>query len=157
MASHLLTATSATSCRTTLNHKYPDAPLVKVLAMSGHRTDPATIAMPSGDLPLLGNPGPELLTRARPVRQLEQVTLTTTARRILAGALPKRRPDGAIDRSASLVAMARVLLGVGLPAAAIAEALAERDAALGWRKYSGRADAAQQYQRIVTFLQHQHR
>jgi hypothetical protein len=48
-------------------------------------------------------------------------------------------------------------VGAGIPGAAIVAVLAERDVSLGWRKYSDRADAPQQYQRVVTFLQQQPR
>jgi hypothetical protein len=47
-------------------------------------------------------------------------------------------PDGRLDRSASLVRMARVLRGAGVPPVRIVEALAERDESLGWRKYADR-------------------
>jgi hypothetical protein len=134
------------------NHKYPDAPLVKVLAMRGHRYDPATIAIHQGDVPLFGSTAPEPATAAAPVPQLDHLPLTQTARRILAGELPKRRPDGEVDRSASLMQMARILAGAGYTSAAIAEALAERDASLNWHKYSDRADGQRHYDRIAAHV-----
>jgi hypothetical protein len=57
-----------------------------------------------------------------------------------------------VDRSASLVQIARVLCGAGVPIEEIPGILAERDASLGWRKYSDREDAQQQYQRIVVLV-----
>jgi hypothetical protein len=61
-------------------------------------------------------------------------------------------PDGRVDRSASLVRIARVLYDVGLPREAIAGALAERDVRLGWEKYAGRRDARARYEAIVTLV-----
>ena len=84
--------------------------------------------------------------------ELASLPLTTTARRTLRGELPKRRPDGEVDRSASLVQMARVLHGAGIAPRQIAQVLAERDEALGWRKYTDRADAARQYEKIVALV-----
>ena len=57
-----------------------------------------------------------------------------------------------MDRSASLVQIARVLYGAGVPAEEIPGILAERDAGLGWRKYTGRADANRQYESIVAYV-----
>ena len=84
---------------------------------------------------------------------LESLLLTTTARRTLQGELPKRRPDGEIDRSASLVQLARVLYGAGVPVEEIPGILAERDESLGWRKYTERVDAQQQYERIIALIE----
>ena len=84
--------------------------------------------------------------------ELASLPLTTTARRTVRGELPKRRPDGEVDRSASLVRMARVLYGAGVPVEEIPGILAERDEALGWQKYTGRQDAARQYRRIVALV-----
>ncbi len=52
----------------------------------------------------------------------------------------------------ALLRMARILAGAGVPAAQIAGILAERDAALGWRKYSDRENAQQHYDRIVAIV-----
>jgi len=60
---------------------------------------------------------------------------------------------GLVDRSASLLRIARVLYEAGMEPAGIVTALAERDATLGWEKYTGRRDAAAQYQAIVAFVQ----
>ena len=58
-------------------------------------------------------------------------------------------PDGAVDRSASLWAIAGELLRAGASVPATARALAERDVALDWRCYSDRRDAAGQYHAIA--------
>lgn len=59
---------------------------------------------------------------------------------------------GRVDRSASLVRIARVLHGAGVAPAQIAETLAERDVNLGWHKYCWRQDAATYYARIVSLV-----
>ena len=144
MSSHLLTATNATSCRTTFNRKYLDAPLVRVVAQSGRRYDLAHVTSPLADLPLFGaaaliSPTPSReagapvrSTAPGPVLKLESLPLTQTARRTLEGSAPRLRADGQIDRSASLLAMARVLAGMHWSAERIARTLAERDQTLGW-------------------------
>ena len=148
----------------TLNHKYPDAPLVRVVAVSGRRYDLATITSPLADLPLFGAAARQASPRRTeagtpvqaipqsPVLELDSLPLTTTARRTLQGELPKKRADGSVDRSASLVQLARVLYGAGLTPEHIAQVLAERDETLGWRKYTGREDAQRQYECIVQFV-----
>ncbi len=148
----------------TFNRKYANAPLVRVVAESGHRYELAALTSPLAELPRFGATAAQALphsTEARtaarpipraPVLELDSLPLTHAARRTLQGELPKRRPDGEIDRSASLVQLARVLYGAGVPVEEIPGILAERDETLGWRKYTARADAARQYQRIVSLV-----
>jgi hypothetical protein len=57
-----------------------------------------------------------------------------------------------VDRSASLIRIARILHQAGLAPEHIAAVLAERDASLRWEKYSGRKDAAEQYRRIADIV-----
>jgi hypothetical protein len=83
---------------------------------------------------------------------MEAIPFTPTARRILGGELVVRTPDGRIDRSRSLVRVAHVLHGAGVPPVQIAETLAERDIALGWRKYADRADVHRQYAQLVALV-----
>jgi hypothetical protein len=155
---HLLTATNATSCRTTPNRKYPDAPAVSILALSGRRHDADALAasLPDpGTRPPGAGEGPGVDWSggsASPAAGLDALPLSRTARRILDGELVLRTADGRLDRSASLVRMARVLRGAGVPPADIAATLAERDASLGWRKYADRPDAARQYAGIVALV-----
>jgi hypothetical protein len=148
----------------TFNHKYQDAPLVRVVALTGRRYDLGALTAPLADLPLFGaaarQPAPrrtEAGDTARavpppPATALDRLPLTTTARRTLQGELPKKRPDGAVDRSASLVQIARVLYGAGVPVEELPAILAERDETLGWRKYTEREDAGRQYRRIADFI-----
>jgi len=65
----------------------------------------------------------------------------------------KLTPEGIVNRSASLVRIARVLYEAGVQGEALLWALAERDATLGWHKYTGREDAGHQYQAIVDFVE----
>jgi len=69
------------------------------------------------------------------------------------GEKPKAKDDGQLDRSGSLVKIGRELYDAGATRPAIVVALAERDEALGWRKYTGRADAATRYHEIVDELE----
>jgi P4 family phage/plasmid primase-like protien len=80
------------------------------------------------------------------------VTLFGRALEVWCGNDPKIR-DGEIDRSGSLVKIGRALYDAGANRAVIVEALRERDEALGWRKYSGRADAGERYAEIVDELE----
>ena len=59
---------------------------------------------------------------------------------------------GLVDHSVSLLRIAGVLYETGMEPSAIAAARAERDASLGWEKYTGRRDATAQYQAIVAFV-----
>jgi hypothetical protein len=69
------------------------------------------------------------------------------------GEKPKLRDGGQLDRSGSLVKIGRVLYDAGATRPAIVAALAERDEALGWRKYAGRPDADTRYHEIVDELE----
>ena len=52
----------------------------------------------------------------------------------------KAKPDGTVDRSATLFGIAGQLAQVGNSVNAIAGALMERDTTLGFEKYTGRSD-----------------
>lgn len=62
------------------------------------------------------------------------------------GDLVKTNPDGEVDRSATLYAIGGQLARGGTSATSIADALAERDATLGFNKYTSRPE---EYQRIA--------
>src|SRR5947209_6273660 len=61
--------------------------------------------------------------------------------------------NGTLDRSASLLNIGRVLYDAGLNRCGIAAALKERDAALGWNKYTGRRNEDQYYSDIFDELE----
>jgi hypothetical protein len=69
------------------------------------------------------------------------------------GAIPILKPDGEIDRSASLLRIGRMLWNAGMTRAGVIAAVAERDQALGWDKYSDRGDATTRYAEIGDLLE----
>ena len=81
------------------------------------------------------------------------VELMPEALKVWRGEKPKAKHTGEIDRSGSLVKVGRILYDAGVTRSALVAALAERDEALGWRKYTGRADADIRYHEIVDELE----
>ena len=81
------------------------------------------------------------------------VELMPEALKVWRGQKPKAKHTGEIDRSGSLVKVGRILYDAGATRSALVAALAERDEALGWRKYTGRADADIRYHEIVDELE----
>ena len=81
------------------------------------------------------------------------VELGPEALKVWRGENPKLKDGGEVNRSASLVKIARVIYDAGATRPAIIAALAERDEALGWRKYAGRPDANTRYHEIVDELE----
>ncbi len=70
------------------------------------------------------------------------------------GKLVETGNDGQADRSKSLFLLGRVLFDAGASRDTVVAALAERDASLGWRKYSDRADGGEvNYSGIVDELE----
>lgn len=142
----------------TRNHKYPERPRVRLTSLSATCYDPERLdqLLPPAPVSLRltprSTPIERTLTRSMTELALPPVRLSARGQRVWEGRRPKRTPEGAIDRSASLVTIARVLYDAGAPIETIAAALAERDQRLGWGKYDGRADAATQYARIVELV-----
>ena len=141
----------------TRNHKYAEAPVVRVLSQSSARYDPNVFAV---HLPQVSD---RQAAPRSPRRALElpptpatapPVQLSRPAQAVWNGEDAKYTEAGLVDRSASLLRIARVLYEAGMEPAGIVTALAERDATLGWEKYTGRRDAAAQYQAIVQFVEH---
>jgi hypothetical protein len=81
------------------------------------------------------------------------VELGPEALKVWRGEKPKAKDTGELDRSGSLVKIGRVLYDAGGTRSLIVQALQERDEALGWRKYTGRADAGSRYHEIVDELE----
>jgi putative DNA primase/helicase len=81
------------------------------------------------------------------------VELGTEALKIWLGEKPKAKDSGEIDRSGSLVKIGRAIYDAGATRPVIVGALAERDEALGWRKYTDRSDADSRYHEIVDELE----
>ncbi len=127
----------------TANHKYPDGPVVRLVEIRDGAFDPDELARL---LPEVPRPAPI----AAQVHPEPPIALYRHHRDVWDGLCPVLRPDGRqIDRSASLVKVAGVLAQQGLAQHVIVDALAERDAALGWNKYSGRDDALARYEQIA--------
>lgn len=69
------------------------------------------------------------------------------------GRRPKLKDNGEVDRSASLLQIGRVIYDAGATRGTVLPTLAERDKALGWRKYSDNRDGGQrEYERIFEKL-----
>jgi hypothetical protein len=81
------------------------------------------------------------------------VELDSEAMKVWRGERPKLKDGGGLDRSGSLVKIGRAIYDAGATRPAIVAALAERDDALGWRKYAGRPDADTRYHEIVDELE----
>lgn len=136
----------------TLNFKYDPAPPVELVSITGTVHDPAELdrilpPLPAGkttagDKATADDAG-DGATVEPPVR------LSKTARERWEGKRPKKHADGSLDRSGSLHAIACDLARAGASESTIVEAINERDATLGWNKYTSRADAAAQYEAIA--------
>src|SRR5690242_18884264 len=86
--------------------------------------------------------------RPTPRPGLTPIPLSCTAMTVWTSQDANQTP-GVVDRSGSLVRIALMLYGAGLSPDDYLRISSERDVALGWRKYSEREDASDQYRRIV--------
>jgi hypothetical protein len=139
-----------------VNHKYAARPSVRLVAVTNRVYAPEELPVVA---PLLApavaaesstpRPAPPIW----PVGTEPPIPLTRAAQQLWYGEGPlvKRTRTGEIDRSAALVQLARILAAAKLPAELTLAHLAERDATL-FGKYTERADAAAQYQRIVDLV-----
>jgi len=125
----------------TPNHKYPDTPTVTLTYLDDTTAyDPDEL---DRILPIL----PARPTTSKAYNGDEPpVNLTGEALQWWSGAKPAMKPDGQIDRSSTLFVIGKYLYRAGATARTIADALAERDTALGYRCYTDRADARRQYE-----------
>jgi hypothetical protein len=139
----------------TPNRKYPDAPPVRLLQHSDVRFDPRAMEKELPPVPTAERaPIPKAdASGAADAAVISERNLSRAASRVWTGESVKRTADGRLDRSASLVWITRILYGMGASRSAIVAALAERDAAFGWRKYVDRPDAEEQYHRIVDAIE----
>jgi hypothetical protein len=81
------------------------------------------------------------------------VRLSEAALKVFNGEDPKTTTEGEIDRSATLMKIARVLYDAGANRPVTVAAVAERDETLDYNKYIGRADAQQRYAELVDELE----
>ena len=113
----------------------------------GPAWDPEVIAQAIPELPKAASNGHRSAGGEPPVE------LRPDALPVWRGERSKTKEGGGVDRSGSLVHIGRVLYDAGATRPAIVAALAERDEALGWRKYTGRRDADGRYHEIVDELE----
>lgn len=124
----------------TANRKYPEDPVVRLLELDGGRSySPADLdaRLPS---PSVEAPPPSEPSEAQHKGGEPPVRLGHGAMKLWLGEETKRKEDGTIDRSATLLQLARALAWAGAPRGAIAAALRERDETLGYMKYVTRRD-----------------
>jgi hypothetical protein len=134
----------------TPNRKYPDAPIVQLVHLDDN------VAYDPDELDRILPPLPETPKRERDAGEGDgtaPVVLDAYGQETWRGEHPKTRDGGILDRSGSLLKIARVLYDAGATRPTIVAALRERDAALEWNKYTGRADGEQRYQGAVDELE----
>jgi hypothetical protein len=132
------------------NHKHADPVPVELLWCDAERAyDPADLEQALADFmprPTASAPtvdgAPDDGPDAPPVR-LHGDALTRWR-----GELVEHKDAGELDRSNSLFFLGLALAEANATAPTITRALTDRDDALGWRKYTGRGDAAQRYGEI---------
>jgi hypothetical protein len=129
----------------TANHKYEDAPEVRLRSLTGRTHNPDDLAaflpeLSGEEEETLGVPTEADLADEPPVR------LDERGLRVWRGEEPASKDDGTVQTGRTLFKIACVLAKAGASRRAIAEALAERDAALGFNKYAGRP---KEYRRVA--------
>ena len=137
----------------TANHKYNGGGVpVRLLSLDGSRSyvpSELDAILPKLEEPVGGRAAEhEANGLAEP-----PVVLGDEALKVWRGEKPKAKDTGAVDRSASVLMIGRVLFDAGATRSVIISALEERDRALGWRKYTDRADAWARYADIVDELE----
>lgn len=145
----------------TISFKYPERPIAEIV-----EHDPARVYDPD-ELDRLLPPLPvDPPRRRRPAAvtgegsgDMPPVLLDAEGMATWRGERPKVKTDGSgqIDRSASLPKIGRALFDAGATRPTIERALAERDEALDWRKYTGRRDQGEQYAKVVDLLEREGR
>jgi hypothetical protein len=140
----------------TVNYKYEGRPIV---GMQNRDTARNYLA---GDLDRILPPLPEPAsknghTHIDDALGEPPVELGPEALKVWRGEKPKAKDTGEVDRSASLMKIGRTIYDAGATRRTVAEALKERDAALGWKCYTNRRDADKQYQAIANVLENEGR
>ncbi len=139
----------------TVNFKYPEHPIVAI-----QRLDDGDSTYSAGELDRTLPPLPEILStngHNDHTHDEPPVELGPEARKVWQGERPKAKDTGEVDRSASLLKIGRVIYDAGATRRTVADALRERDIALGWKCYSNRQDADKQYQAIAGALEREGR
>ena len=121
----------------TTNFKYPERPTVRLVELNGSREYAAR------DLEERLQPEPEPdapKTEDDSEAHEPPVRLGAAGLRRWRGEVVERDEDGELDRSLSLVQIARMLASASATKRTVVEALRDRDVALGWNKYATRKD-----------------
>lgn len=145
-------ATQLLRIPTTTNFKYAAHPAVRLIAQTERRYTLEQLTNPFADLPLFAARAPAPDAAAQGAAAFSPDRLSRAGRKVWEGLVYTRKPDGTMDRSASLVRLARVLFNAGASRDQIIATLAERDVSLRWGKYSGREDAKRQYEAIAALI-----
>jgi hypothetical protein len=134
----------------TTNHKYEGEPGVAVRGIAGARSySPADL---DKRLPALEE-GPNLGAEDAVADDDPPVVLAPEALKVYRGENPKLKENGEVNRSATLMKIARVLFDAGANKRVIVGAVAERDRTLGYEKYTGNRDGGRkEYERIFSKL-----
>jgi AAA domain-containing protein/DNA primase RepB-like protein len=133
----------------TVNYKYPEKPVVKIRQLTPELT------YSPGELE---NLLPDEVSAAKTSEAIDSddeppIALYGPALEMWRGERPKLKEGGEVDRSATLLAIGRALYDAGANRQVVIEALAERDEALGYEKYSTNRDGGRrEYQRIFAKL-----
>jgi RepB DNA-primase N-terminal domain len=135
----------------TANHKYPERPGVRLLGIRSEcEYSPREL---DERLPKLeADPSPD--ETHQDSTDEPPIVLDPQAARVWRGEEPKAKEDtGEIDKSATLMKIGRALFDAGANKRVIVDALAERDRALGFEKYSSNRDGGRrEYERIADKL-----
>jgi P4 family phage/plasmid primase-like protien len=144
----------------TRNHKYSEAPEVKLLSINeekaystGEIADALNHRSPVQSHAVSNNAEAPSTHNGPPVQ------LSSNSRAVWDGQKPKLKDDGSVDRSETLYKIGAVLAEAGATEATITRALEERDINLGYQKYTDRSDKAFCYAQIAekVLKQCQHR
>jgi P4 family phage/plasmid primase-like protien len=134
----------------TTNHKYPDAPVVALKDLAGGRSySPADLdnLLPTSEKPRAEHQASEDSEGQPPI------VLSPEARKVWRGEALKLKEGGEVDRSATLLHIGRVLYDAGGNRRVVVEGVRERDAALGFHKYTNnRGGGQREYERIFEKL-----
>jgi RepB DNA-primase from phage plasmid len=135
-----------------VNHKYPEKPEVRLL---GVRAQCEYTPRELGErLPEVEDAKAEYESGEPETGDEPPIVLDPEAAKVWRGERPKPKEDtGEVDKSATLMKIARVLFDAGANKRVIVGALAERDRTLGYKKYSGNRDGGRrEYERICEKL-----
>jgi hypothetical protein len=130
----------------TPNHKYADAPEVRIKYLDGSQAYSAADLdelLPEGEKPRGEHQASEDSEGQPPI------VLSPEALKVWRGEALKLKKGGEVDRSATLLCIGRVLYDAGGNRRVVVEGVRERDRALRFNKYTGTRDGGQrEYERI---------